>query len=186
MPELNNQPGANNAPAGTGDGNTPPAATPQPNAPAPVTDPAPAPAPDPNTKAVVSQRDKANEQLRQAQEENASLVDRVDFLESYAETAEREKAINNFLTKNAEEYPDVEFDDLAHVRNPDDLEKEAKRIQTRLQQHTQSKILEIEQNPSGPALTPEQVAAQDEELRANPRSGALAAAIRLRTRGRGI
>jgi|SRR5687768_9438523 len=85
------------------------------------------------------------------------------FIESIA----REKGINQFLTDNKDKYPDVGLEDLSHVEDPESLEREAIRIQKRLEDHAQAKILSIE-NPETPRITPEQRAQAEADLAKNP------------------
>lgn len=183
MPELNPQTAPTEAPAGTGDGSTPPAATPPTTAPGAATEnpSATPPAADP-VKPVVAQRDKANEEKRQLQSENDEMRERIEFLESVANENIKKEAIGKFLTENKEKYPDLTFDDLSHIRTFEEMETEADRLQRRLQDHAQAKILEIEQNPQGPPLSPEQRAEKEKQLMEQGGKSALAGAIALRLR----
>lgn len=102
---------------------------------------------------LIGQRDSSNNELSSAM--------------SYIENDAREKAVNKFLTTNKEKYPDLSTEDLSHVDDPQMLETEATRLQTRLQQHAQSKILEIE-NHQTPRESAEDRAAREAEAAKNP------------------
>lgn len=158
------------APANT-DPNTPPANTGEP-APAPaepvVTAPAnnAEPVSDPNAK-LQSQRDK--------------LQNKVSMLESFLEPIAVERAVDSFLSENKDKYPDLTRDDLMNVSDisPEYLDKEAARLQTRLQEHAQKKILEIE-NPKVPDMTLDERNAEIDKLRNSKDPNAFQKMLRLR------
>lgn len=91
----------------------------------------------------------------------------IDQQSSFIETIAQERAINQFLADNKEKYPDLTLDDLRYAESPEDLEKEAARVQRRLEDHAQAKLLEIE-NHQPPQETPDQRAARLADLRKNP------------------
>lgn len=103
--------------------------------------------------ALVAARDRANN----------TVQDQSGFIESMAQ----KEGITNFLKDNKQKYPDLSFDDLKHIEDPADLDNEAARLQRRLEDHAQSKILEIE-NHQPPQETAEQRAQREAELRKNP------------------
>ena len=106
---------------------------------------------------LVGGRDRSNEELSGAL--------------SYIERQAQKDGIEKFLKDNGKDYPDLSYDDLSHVEDPRTLEAEAKRIQTRLQDHAQSKILEIE-NHRPPQETADQRATREAELAKNPSNDA--------------
>lgn len=160
--------------------------TPQPGAtdtpPAPGNDTPPAPANpsatnpqgqgsatgEPGDETITLKKSDYNNLISKRDSNHQQLDDANSFIESIAQ----ERGINNFLQENKEKYPDIAFDDLAHVTDPADLEKEADRLQTRLQKHAQDKLLEIE-NAGPPRETPDQRAAREAELAKNPGRGSL-------------
>lgn len=107
--------------------------------------------------------------------------ERANSADAFIESMAQERGINQFLKDNAEKYPDITFDDLKHVADPDELADEADRIQTRLQSHAQSKILEIE-NGTPPTISPEELAQVEKEARDNPGPGQFAKVLAARMR----
>jgi hypothetical protein len=100
------------------------------------------------------------------------------FIESMAQ----EKGINTFLNDNKDKYPDLTFEDLKHVEDPADLEEVASRMQRRLEDHAQSKILNIE-NPKPPTMSPEDRAAKEAEIMKNGGPDAWEKVLALRMQG---
>lgn len=100
-------------------------------------------------KNLVSARDRANENDRTSQE----------FLEEIA----AERSIKAFLKENKEKFPDVKFADLQHA-TPATLEAEAARVQRRLEDHAQNRIMNIEK-ATAPVLSPEQREAELKKLK---------------------
>lgn len=171
MSETNPQTDPKTDPAETGAPSA--AATPNPTDPGSAPDDVvtATPAPD-DVKRVQADRDRNYEAARIAE-------DRIAELESFVEEQAAEKAIAGFLKDNSEDYPDLTFEDLKHC-GPNNLKSEADRIQRRLQDHTQAKILDIEKNPNGPRLSPEQRAEREAELMKQGGESALAEVIALR------
>lgn len=108
-------------------------------------------------KNLVSQRDRAN---NQASENDA-------FVEQIA----KERGIDAFLEENKKDFPDLTRDDLMHVGYPGEdneiLIEEAKRVQSRLADHVQAKLLDVQQT-SAPVLSPEERAQRLKQLKKNP------------------
>lgn len=106
---------------------------------------------------------------------NNTVSEQSNFIESLA----RERGINDFLTANKEKYPDLSADDLTHVDDPRDLETEAARVQRRLEDHAQAKLLEIE-NSATPRITPEQLAEIEAQAEKNPSADSMSRVIAAR------
>lgn len=100
-------------------------------------------------KNLQAQRDRANQQNRDSEE----------FLEELA----AERAIKSFLKENKDKYPDVKYADIKHV-TPANLEVEAARVQRRLEDHAQAKIMNIEK-ATAPVLSPQEKEARLKELK---------------------
>jgi hypothetical protein len=102
---------------------------------------------------LISQRDKATNAARSSEGQQA-------FLESLAQ----EKSVKDFLNENKDSYPDLNPEDLSHVWDPDQLKDEADRIQRRLQDHAQAKIMSVEQS-TAPVLSPVERAEKLKQLK---------------------
>jgi hypothetical protein len=99
--------------------------------------------------------------------------ERLTQLESFAAPIAVRNAIDEFLKipENAKAYPDLTADDLMHVGSPEDLPAAAKRLQTRFSEHTQNKLMEI-QNPQLPTMSLEERQQREADLKKNqPKDG---------------
>lgn len=114
---------------------------------------------------LIGQRDTANNDLK----------GQSAFINQLAQ----ERYIGEFLKDNAEDYPDLEPEDLAHVWGEDeDFHKEAKRLQARYERVTQKKLHDIENPPTPPRESPESQANREAELAKKPGRNALAEVFR--------
>lgn len=104
-------------------------------------------------KNLISQRDKNAEASRSSEEFVMNLA--------------KEREIDSFLTVNKEKYSDVSRDDLMHLSDPDDLEKEAERVQRRFDDVVQKKLMDV-QRTTAPIMSPEQRSEAEKQLKANP------------------
>jgi hypothetical protein len=98
--------------------------------------------------------------------------------DAFVEQIARERAIDSFLKENQQKYPDLTADDLSHISSPEDLDTEAARIQRRLEDHTQNKLLELE-NAKPPKMTQEEKQAKLDELAKNGSPASLEKALAL-------
>lgn len=113
---------------------------------------------DRDKKNIVSQRDRANEELRKLQE-------RLEELEGADLERAVRTAIESHLKDNKEKYPDVDVDDvLPFVREPDDIEKESKRLQDKYQTIRDKAISDIEVAREPKPLTPEEMSKKEDEI----------------------
>jgi hypothetical protein len=133
--------------AGTGDGNTPPAATQT-----PPNDQAGASGDDEvitlkksDYNNLVSQRDKANN--------SASAT------EAYVMQMAKKEEISDWLKEKQSEFPDVSIDDLMAAESEAELPKIAARTQRRIEDAVQAKLKTV-QRASVPTLSPEDKAAK--------------------------
>lgn len=110
-------------------------------------------------KELVSQRDRANEELRKKSDNNTSD----DLLYDIA----KERGIDAFLQDNADKYPDVQRDDLIYIDDPAQLEAAASRIQTRMKEAVQKKLTDVQIADSRPKLSNEDRAKQMKSLEAS-------------------
>jgi hypothetical protein len=155
----------------------PPAPTPTPG----DTPPAPAPAPDsnptPDPPAPTPTPGDTPPAPAPAPDSNPASGNQDDFVNMLAQ----ERFISHFLAdeENAKKYPDIKLDDLKHVLDPNDVPKEAERLQNRLNAHAQAKIYEIE-NPVAPRLSPEDIAEQERQLAEKPDKNSFTKLIGLR------
>lgn len=174
MPDEKPQTAPQSTPAGPGDGTTPPAATPAPDGSgaAPVDD----------EMVTIRKSDLKNLQSTRDRnyEDKTQLAERLDEFEAIEESRAQKEGITEFLSSNKEKYPDLTFEDLKYVTDPTKLEQEADRLQRRLEDHTQAKILDIEQHGHTPRLSPEQRAEREAELKKKGGPAALEEAIALR------
>lgn len=161
---------SNTPPAGTsGEGNTPPEATP------PAGTPEATPGSEEKTvtlkesdyKNLISQRDKAN----------SSASANEDFVLGLA----KERTIDDFLTANKEAYSHVTREDLMYLDDPDALEAEAKRIQRRHEDLIQQSLLDIE-TAKPPELSPEDKAAELKKIQKNPGKSGFGRMLQLQRR----
>lgn len=90
--------------------------------------------------------------------------------EGYVATLAKREGIDDFLKEHTADYPDVTRDDLMHLDDPDALDAEAKRIQRRLEDAVQKKLMDV-QKADTPTLSPEDRAAELDRLKKNPSSG---------------
>lgn len=150
---------ASQDPVQTGDGNTPPAATAPQGSDAATTSEESITLPKKDYNNLLSSRDS---NFNNAAEAAAALEQQSAFIEQLA----AKEGINQFLNDHKSDYPDLTYDDLKHIDSPEALEAEAQRLQRRLEDHAQNKILAIE-NPKAPSLSPEQRAAKMAELKKN-------------------
>lgn len=118
-------------------------------------------------KNLISARDRANN----ATDQQAVAVN----------TLMKERGITKFLDSNKQKYPDLKFEDLSHVDDPDDLEAEADRIQARIQDAVQAKLLDV-QKTEAPLLSPEQRTEQENKLKKNPDKFSFSKMLDLRSR----
>lgn len=146
-----------NEPAGTDGGEqkaTPPAATQEPKGQGGATD---------GEETVTLKKEDYNNLISQRDRANNSNAENDAFIGQIAQ----ERAIDSFLEENKKDYPDVKRDDLMHLEDPDMLESEAKRIQRRLQDHAQAKLLDVQQT-TAPLLSPEERAQRLKKLKSSP------------------
>lgn len=152
---------------GTGGGENPPTATPTAEPTQPVaTEEAPVTLSQKDYKALVAARDRANN----ANEQQASFIN----------TLAQERGISQFLESNKTKYPDLTMADLIHVEDPADLEAEATRVQKRLEDAVQNKLLDV-QKADVPAISPEDADKQLKELRDKPRKGGFGRMLEIRS-----
>lgn len=90
--------------------------------------------------------------------------------EGYVATLAKREGIDDFLKEHTTDYPDVTRDDLMHLDDPEALDAEAKRIQRRLEDAVQKKLMDVQQAGT-PTLSPEDRAAELDRLKKNPSSG---------------
>ena len=169
MPELEPQTDPQ-LPAGTGSENA--GGNPAPNGGGSATDDETVTLSKKDYAALVGDRDRNAEDHKKARGE---LEESQEFLNYLA----RKEFVSDFLTNNKEKYPDITAEDLQYA-TPETVEEEAQRIQRRLEDHTQAKILDIEKNGSQPRLSEDEVAARLEQLKKTPGAAALTEAHRLR------
>jgi hypothetical protein len=129
MPPENPKPGDQNTP----EPGTPPATPPQADPPVTKDDDEIVEIKRKDLNNIISQRDRNAEAARQN-----SASD--NFLMELAV----ERTVNKFLTDHKEKYPDVNTEDLMHVDDPDQLEAEATRIQTKISQAVQQKLQSVQ------------------------------------------
>lgn len=140
-------------PAGTG---TPPTATPPatqpPQDPAGATEEKTVTLSEKDYKKLVSQRDKANN--------DASAT------EAWVMNEAKKQDVGSWLKSNKEKYPDVSRADLMAAESEEELPALAEKMQRRIDDATQKKLLDI-QKAGAPALTPEQKAEKLAKLKGN-------------------
>lgn len=135
-----------NEPAGTGGGEpqaTPPAATQEPTGSGGATK-------DDGETITLSKKDYTN--LVSQRDKNATEA---SANSEFVLTIAKEREIDAFLDKNKEKFPDVSRADLMYLDDPEQLEEAAAQMQTRLDDHAQAKLKDI-QISGAPELTPEQ------------------------------
>lgn len=116
------------------------------------------PAPDDkDVKNLVSARDRANEELRQAQEQIADL-------QAVVGSSEKEKAISAFLKEHKDDYPDVEAIDLGNAGDPDEFEEMAKTAQERMEKLRDKVRSEIEVSKDPVPLTLEEIQEKEKAI----------------------
>jgi hypothetical protein len=161
-------------PGGTGEGSggqppaVPPVATPPEKGSGAASD---------DNKTVTLNKDDYNKLVGQRDSNHEELSTAMSYIEGQA----RKDGIDKFLKDSKNDYPDLSPDDLSHVDDPRLLETEAKRLQTRLQEHAQAKILEIE-NPQPFRESAEARTAREAELAKTPGTDAWAKVLEGRMR----
>lgn len=104
-------------------------------------------------KNLVGQRDRANN----ASSESDAALDHLL----------KKDAINDFLSKNQEKFPDVTFDDLTLASSPEELETLATNQQKRITDAVQKKLMDV-QKADAPTLSPQEKAERLKQLKKNP------------------
>lgn len=124
-------------------------------------------------KNLIAARDRANN-------DKNDLTESVMSIQEQLEANAKRDAINEFLKDNKEKYPDLTSDDLASVSSPDDLAAHAERMQRRLEDVVQKRLLDV-QKVDQPVVTPEERAEAEKRLKANPSKSSFQDMINLRS-----
>lgn len=167
--------------------NQTPPQTPPPtgDAPAPTAPEVPSGDGAPDETVTVSK--KVLEGLRKSNKDLLSQRDRENGMRNQSEAflgeIAQERHIDSFLSEKKDKYPDLTRDDLMHVDDPDLLEAVADRLQNRISEAAQKRLMEI-QNPATPKLSPEDKAQQLKELvpDGRPVKGAFQRFLKLQSR----
>lgn len=97
---------------------------------------------------LVSQRDRANEEIRKLKESGNSEN---DLMYEIA----KERGIDQFLKENKEKYPDVTADDLKFLDDPEQLEAAASHLQSTINDRVQKKLSDVQVADERPQLSEE-------------------------------
>lgn len=114
---------------------------------------------DPAEQARRDQQSKKDKAVDEADE----LRDQVDFLTSREAERARDAYINDFLTTNAEKYPNVTSEDLKFADSKEGIEELANHLENKFKDLQQKALSSVQEEAITP-LTDEEIAERNKEL----------------------